>query len=338
VAKSELFDQDAFEKSFAVYSEQVRMGVGVKSLKDLSYTDPRFELYNNLQADAARFAAFREAQKQRELNDAKTDLDKAKIEKRYKEYQLTEKQAIFANSAAAEQWIGFQENADIYPNVTFHTAGDSDVRPSHRALEGLTVSLNDPFLKTHSTPLDFGCRCQWIQTDEPVNHKDEQYKGYKNTPVGKGFDFNPGIDQTLFSDNAGYYTNATNADARQLYEQATKFTISKSRDFGYDNINKAVKNKIGEITMNSTTRREWINQPHIDYAAKNSLIENLDFLKNLKFSKAPAKENPMVKQNWIAKILLMNKESVVIVREYIDGRKVLYSISDKPEKFREYLK
>jgi SPP1 gp7 family putative phage head morphogenesis protein len=332
-AKGDLFDPEAFQKTFELYSEQVRRGTGI-DLAKISYTDPRFELYNNLQADAARFSAFREAQKQRELNAAKTDLDRQRITQKYKEFQLTEKQTIFAQSAAAKNWVGYKENEDIYPNLQWHTAGDSAVRPEHAALQGLTLSINDPFWKTHIPQLGFGCRCSLTQTDAKIVKKD----GYKEVTVPAGFDFNPGIDQTLFSNNVGYYVNASNTEAKQLKEQATKFIRSKSRDFGSDNINSAVKNKIGEITINSSSRREWLNQPHIDYAVKNSLLENLDFLKNLKFSEAPAKNNPMVKHIWVAKIILMGKESVVIVREYIDGRKVLYSISDKPEKFREYLK
>ena len=217
--------EGGFEAIFSQYVEQVQMGTGV-DIKSISYTDPRFQLYNNLQADAARFAKFREAQKQRELSSVKTDLDKAKIEKRYAEYLKVEKQGIFANAAAAERWTGFQENADIYPNLEWRTAGDSEVRPEHAALDGLILPINDSFWNSHTPPLGFGCRCELIQTDAEVN----KTEGHENTPAPKGFDFNPGVDQTIFSDSAGYYTSATDSEARQLYEQATKFVGNLSRN------------------------------------------------------------------------------------------------------------
>lgn len=187
------------------------MGTGI-DISKISYTDPRFKLYNNLQSDAARFATFREAQKQRELSAVRTDLDKSRIEKRYAEYLKTEKQGIFANAAAAERWTGFQENADLYPNLEWRTAGDSDVRPEHARLDGLILPINDPFWNSHTPPLGFGCRCEVIQTDEKVN----KTEGHENTPAPKGFDFNPGVDQKIFSDSAGYYTSAPRADVGEL--------------------------------------------------------------------------------------------------------------------------
>src|SRR5690606_26524762 len=142
----------------------------------------------------------REAQKQRELSGVTTDLDKARIEKKYAEFLKTEKQTIFANSAAAERWAGFAENADLYPNLEYRTAGDDDVRDEHAKLNGIILPLNDPFWNAHTPPLGWGCRCELVQTDEPANQNEEKYKGYEDTPAPKGFDFNPGVDQTLFSE------------------------------------------------------------------------------------------------------------------------------------------
>lgn len=185
-------------------------------IKKTAYTDPKFRLYNNLHSDAARFATFREAQKQRELNAATNDAARRRVEKRYAEYLKTEKHGIFANCAAAERWTGFQDNADLYPNLEWRTAGDNDVRPEHAALHGLVLPINDPFWKTHTPPLGFGCRCELIQTDATVQRK----QGYKKTTVPRGFDFNPGIEQKVFSDSAGYYTSAPVADVDELGKQA----------------------------------------------------------------------------------------------------------------------
>lgn len=314
----------------------MRRGVGVDPSK-LKYDDPRFALFNDLQADAARFAAHREAQKQRELDAAPDATEKAKIEARYKEYLKTEKQGIFANSAAAERWAGFEENADIYPNLEWRTAGDSDVRPEHARLDGLTLPINDPFWKRHTPPLGFGCRCELIQTDKKVTKNE----GYEQTTASKGFDFNPGKDHKVFSDTAGYYTSASKEESEKLKIAAKTFINHHSYSYKKEvAVGTTVKNKIGTIAINGTTKKEWFNQPHCDLAAKNMLLLNPSFLKKLNFYPGPdIKANPMVEKCWFAEIELMDKKSVVILREMKDdGRKVLYSISDNTDKFKEYLK
>lgn len=148
------------------------------------------------------------------------------IEKRYKNYLEAEKLAIYSNSAAAERWMGFQDNADIYPNLEWRTAGDSDVRADHAKLEGLILPINDPFWRNHTPPLGFGCRCELTQTDKPTNKTDN----YKDTEAPKGFDFNPGIDQKLFSNSAGYYTSAGKEEAKQLTKEAKTYMWSVSRN------------------------------------------------------------------------------------------------------------
>jgi SPP1 gp7 family putative phage head morphogenesis protein len=201
------------------------MGTGVDP-ENAKKKDPRLKLHNNLQKDAARFAAYREAQKERELKAAATDADKAKINKKYKDYLATEKQGIFANSAAAERWIGFSENADLYPNLEWRTAGDADVRAEHAELEGLILPIDDTFWNTHTPPLGFGCRCELIQTDEPVNKDQDKYKAFEETSAPKGFDFNPGTEQKVFSDTAGYYTSVSAEDSEVINEWLIDFLES----------------------------------------------------------------------------------------------------------------
>lgn len=286
-------------------------------------------------ADAARFAKHRQAQFERDMAAAPTPTDKALTEARYAEYLLTEKQAIFANAAAAERWMGFAENADLYPNLEYRTVGDSDVRSSHAKLDGIVLPYDDPFWKGHTPPLDWGCRCELIQTDIPVRKPE----GYADVLPGRGFDFNPGTDQKIFDDKAGYYSSVSKAESEELTREATHFIVKNARNYGVDAVGTSVINKIGEINITSKSRKEWLNQPHADYAAKNMMLENSGFLKGLKFAPGPnVKDNPMVARYWLAKIELMEKTSVVIVREMVDGTKLLYSISDNVDKYKDFLK
>jgi SPP1 gp7 family putative phage head morphogenesis protein len=293
-----LFDNEDFGKTYEQYANQVRMGTGV-DIKNISYSDPRFELYNNLQSDAARFTAFREAQRVRELAAVRTDLDKSRIEKRYNEYLKTEKQGIFANSAAAERWTGFQENADLYANLEWRTAGDSDVRTEHAALEGLVLPINDPFWNSHTPPLGFGCRCEVIQTDVEVN----KTEGHENTPAPKGFDFNPGIDQQIFSDSAGYYTSAPTADVEILTEQARNFSgnlsrvsIRESVKDTYPVLKPAGLNTEKPIVLSNTDIKTITGKNQDNQVMRNALLFDIvNVVKDAKLVKSAAdSENPEV--------------------------------------------
>jgi len=211
-----VIDEDSeIEETLKGYSQQIKRGTQVDITKT-SYTNPRFSLYSNLQSDAARFATFRNSQKQHDLLAASGAAEKKGVKKLYKDYLKTENQTIFGNSAAAERWMGFKENADIYPNLQWRTAGDGDVRPEHAALEGLTLSIDDSFWSSHTPPLGWGCRCELIQTDKEINKPEH----YKDTPTPKGFDFNPGVTQTLFSNTAGYYTSPSAEKTKELTNAA----------------------------------------------------------------------------------------------------------------------
>jgi hypothetical protein len=99
------------------------------------------------------------------------------------------------------------------------TAGDSDVRSSHAKFEGLILPWNDSFWKTNSAPMDFGCRCDDIQTDEPVNKID----GYEEFSAGKGFDFNPYFDRKIIAPSAGYYQNVSETKTKELDDITTEY-------------------------------------------------------------------------------------------------------------------
>lgn len=300
----------------------MRKGAGV-DLENIKHTDPRLPLFNNLNADAARFAKFREAQKARELAETKTDLDKQRVEKKYREFLLTEKQTIFAQSAAAERWTGFAENADLYPNLEYRTAGDADVRPEHARLDGIILPINDPFWRGHTPPLGFGCRCELVQTDEQVNKNQEKYKGFENTPVPKGFNFNPGVDQKLFSDDAGYYTSAPAAEAKQLTTTAETFYAEFTKGYGKKLIGKSLSTGSGKMKVTEEGIKQAVNEAHRDFTLKNTLLENLPGLvKGLKFKAVAGKDDL-----FYAAFKLNGKQSYVIAERTADEL-VFKSITD----------
>ena len=219
-------DPAMWRLTFDALISEVTKGLGINPAK-INTKTALYKLFIDLQADTARFAAFRQFQQQTQIEALLKEgasfenfkKEATPVVDQFSEYAKTEKQSAFAQAAAAERWQGFAENADIYPNLEWRTAGDSDVRDDHRKLDGLILPITDPFWKSHTPPLGWGCRCEVIQTDAPTDKKED----YEKTEAPKGFDGNPGIDRKLFSDTAGYYVNTSNADAKEVNKLAKKY-------------------------------------------------------------------------------------------------------------------
>lgn len=59
----------------------------------------------------------------------------------------------------AGRWEQLQANKADRPFLQYRTAGDSRVRPQHRAWNGLVYNIDDAFWQTHYPPNGWGCRC-----------------------------------------------------------------------------------------------------------------------------------------------------------------------------------
>jgi SPP1 gp7 family putative phage head morphogenesis protein len=73
----------------------------------------------------------------------------------YSEYQNAVNSGL-----GAKRWDEFQKTADLFPNLEYRTAGDSQVRPEHAELNGIIKPINDPWWDTYYPPNDWGCRCR----------------------------------------------------------------------------------------------------------------------------------------------------------------------------------
>lgn len=74
-------------------------------------------------------------------------------------YLAAERDAVIRGTEAALRWEDIEENADIAPFLQYVTAGDSDVRPEHAALDGIIEAADSPFWDQYYPPNDWGCRC-----------------------------------------------------------------------------------------------------------------------------------------------------------------------------------
>lgn len=70
--------------------------------------------------------------------------------------------AAMAHSAGEWARMHDPDAMKVFPYVRYHSRGDSRSRSSHSDLNGNIYHKNDPFLKTHTPPWEFNCRC-WLE-------------------------------------------------------------------------------------------------------------------------------------------------------------------------------
>lgn len=125
------------------------------------------------------------------------------------DYLEAEYQFATGSAEMASKWAGFEADGNRY-NLQYRTAGDSQVRESHRALANITLPVNDKFWEKYYPPNGWRCRCTAVQVRDgkyPLDDSAEAgKKGDKATTQldKKGnntleiFRFNPGKQKVIF--------------------------------------------------------------------------------------------------------------------------------------------
>ena len=67
---------------------------------------------------------------------------------------------------AAGQWERIQQTKRSHPYLRYITQHDDKVRPAHRAWDGVTLPVDDPFWVTHFPPCGWRCRCRVVSVSQ----------------------------------------------------------------------------------------------------------------------------------------------------------------------------
>ena len=105
--------------------------------------------------------------------------------------------AAMAHSAGEWARMHDPDAMKVFPYVRYHSRGDSRSRSSHSDLNGNIYHKDDPFLKTHTPPWEFNCRC-WLEEITAKEAGKEESRIQKPTPPenvtvdsDSGFAFDP---------------------------------------------------------------------------------------------------------------------------------------------------
>ena len=138
------------------------------------------------------------------LNDVRT------IDKSYNSnYLRAEYNFVQASAQMAAKWENFMHDGDRY-NLQYRTAGDKKVRPTHAALNRVTLPITDTFWEEFYPPNGWNCRCTVVQVLKdkyPVTPHDEAM-ALGEEATGKDtkgiFHFNTGKEQKTVPDYNPY--------------------------------------------------------------------------------------------------------------------------------------
>ena len=164
----------------------------------------------------------------------------------------TEYNTAISASKQASKWARYGKDKDIFPNLMFVTAGDSRVRPSHEALDGVVKPMDDPFWDRNAAPLGWGCRCDTRQaTGGRKVTPDNQIIEPGDTPPLFGVNF--ARNGMVFPPGHPYFTNlpkelltSARVDNPFLYDR-----IHKGKQGGYVYNSAMSEAKQHELTMAS---------------------------------------------------------------------------------------
>ena len=296
---------------------------------------------------------------ERFLNDVRKINDTYNANYLHAEYNFVQ-----ASATMAAKWEQFSEDGDRY-YLQYRTAKDDKVRPEHAALDGVTLPMSDSFWETYYPPNGWNCRCTVVQVRKqkyPATEHAEAISRGEEAMNGERYNifrFNSGKQGKTMPDYNPYTIKRCNdcdvAKGKLKLGFVPDYQLCQgcimirkcNEDRNRDNSAKATKKSPEvkklqgttisnpdfnhEVLITGGSIKEWTNQPHKEYAAKNSILKHIDkvfreakyigFIDNFK-------KKPGVKQSHLFETNVLGELSWIIVREYEIGEFVLHSISD----------
>lgn len=221
-----------------------------KKLFDVAWNSPDWDMIQNLQKNVYQFSFAKTHEQMKAMTMALYDKGGNIVpESEHREicrrinneytgrYLPVERNTAIGSGQMAGRWVQFQKEKDIFPNLTYRTVGDANVRPSHQLLDGVTRPMDDAFWKKNYTPNGWGCRCDVEQsTGGKVT---DMSKVILPTDTPKMFQTNLAENGLVFPDDHPYYDHlpdsvlqAADNNNPFLYE---KIHAGKSGGYVYTN-------------------------------------------------------------------------------------------------------
>lgn len=211
-------DLNTYLKTARKLSQGVFQGYN-KTLFDVQYGTQDWEMLRALQENVYIFSGAKQYHTIKEMSKGLVTGEKVtpfgdfkkrarSIFDEYNEnYLRAEYNSAIGQARSASRWQEYVKDANVLPMLTYQTAGDGRVRPTHEALDGITRPVNDNFWNKFYPPNGWNCRCTVIQNSEDTPKT--SLKGFvPPSDVPPEFQFNAGKDKIVFSNKHPYFSIA----------------------------------------------------------------------------------------------------------------------------------
>jgi hypothetical protein len=201
------------------------------------YDSKYFEHAMKFELNTARFAAYKSHYATQVLVGShnampvKFEFNSNKILKQFARWQATEYNTAVSRCRTAKQFIQFQDEAHLYPNLEWLATRSADPRELHLSFVGTVLPIDDPFWEENQPGNLYNCKCDWKTTDAAVTGSPA--KAVKPHP---GLDGNPAKTGQIFTDKHPNFKKANDKSFIQMIDHEHKLKLASLNKFiSYDN-------------------------------------------------------------------------------------------------------
>ena len=244
----------------------------------------------------------------------------------------TEYDTAVIRAHQAADWLQFQREKDVLPNLRWVPSTSPNPGKDHRTFWNTILPVDDPFWAQHRPGDRWNCKCSLSATDEPTTDAPKPSKKDRPQP---GLDNNPANDRKLFSDTHPYiahpYHGAKEAVEKFLAHEDMKAKRKEIQRKATTLKDEIFRNESLPLDMRITGRgiKEWLNQPHKFYEQKNKMLLSLKHtLMNAHYLGYGLDKHDASIKAHLFEVDIMNEKSWIVVREFSHDRVEVHSISD----------
>ena len=246
----------------------------------------------------------------------------------FQAWQQAEYNTTVARARTAKQWELYNEpdRLRLFPNIKWLPSGSAEQRPEHQAFYNRIWAKDDPFWATNTPGTLWNCKCGMQETDDDVTDND-------NVKISKpplGLEGNPGITGEIFTEKASYFQKAeVYGQTREEINSICNKTILKDhKAWAAENLKgkKVTPAEFGrEIEFSNGGIKEYLDQPHDNYFAKNEMIRDIPhILKNATYRGVTEHKG---RKSHIFEITITGKTNYLIANEHSGKGVVFYSVT-----------
>lgn len=203
---NEVLQKELFEVSYNALSLAVTQGFGSPNFQraDLNFV---WQLHKSARFFVARKTALQVTQ----LIGLIADVDRG-TRRPFREFKKlakgivgnynqtwlkTEYDTAVAAARSARDWLTYEAEADLYPNIEYLRTVSAEPDKDHLKYVGIIRPINDPFWDTHLPPSRWNCKCSVKNTAAPVTEIPADIDAID--PIVPAFQNNPGKTGSLFN-------------------------------------------------------------------------------------------------------------------------------------------